>query len=260
MATVIAIANQKGGVGKTTTAINLAYALAGRGKQVLAIDGDPQGNLTAYFGHDPDELEQQGRTLYFSLVENRPLLELVLGNDPAFIPSSLGLAEAEPMLISNLYSNGQLTFRTRLKDVRERYDYVLIDCMPSLGMLTINSLAAADYVLVPTETEYLSSRGISQLFGSVEKVRRGLNPGLRVLGVLPTKYKQRHVHDNLVLDGVHAGMAGLGVRVFEPVLLSAAFSKASLEGKPTVVLSPDERGAQSYYKLADEILLYDSQP
>jgi chromosome partitioning protein len=258
MTTVIAITNQKGGVGKTTTTINLAHALAAKDKRVLAIDDDPQGNLTTYFGFDPDELERDERTLYFALVEGKPLASLVLGTNPALIPASIALANAEPALINNIYSNGQLTLRQQLRDIRENYDFVLIDCMPSLGMLTVNSLAAADCVLIPSETEYLSSRGIHQLFGSIDKVRHGLNPNLRVLGVLPTKYKPRHLHDNMVLEGVHAGMADLGVRVFDPIVLSTAFSKASFEGKPTVLLTPDVPGAQSYHKLADELIAYAS--
>ena len=122
--------------------------------------------------------------------------------------------------------------------------------------VTINSLVAADRVLIPSETEYLSSKGIRLLLNTIEKIQAGLNPELEVFGVLPTKYNQRYTHDQTVLTGVQAGMADRGIHVFEPIARSTAFSKASIEGKATVLATPDAPGVESYYKLADEIISY----
>jgi chromosome partitioning protein len=253
---VIAVANQKGGVGKTTTTVNLAHALISRGKTVLVIDADPQASLTTYLGHDPDQLEEDERTLYFAMIEGTPLSSLLVDGSPALVPSSIRLASAEPELIGNLLATPQNVLRTRIKEVRGRFDYVLIDCTPSLGLLTINALVAADRVLIPSETEYLSSKGIRLLLSTIEKVQVGLNPELEVLGVLPTKYNQRYTHDQAVLSGVQSGMADRGIRVFDPIARSTAFSKASIEGKATILATPDAPGVESYYKLADEIIAY----
>ena len=227
-----------------------------KGKRVLVIDADPQASLTTYLGHDADELEEAEQTLYFSLIEEKPLSQLILGDNPGLVPSSIRLANAEPELIGNVLQSGQMVLRNRLKEVRDQYDVILIDSMPSLGLLAINALVAADYVLIPSETEYLSSKGIRLLLATIDKIRRGLNPELEILGVLPTKYARRQVHDNTVLAGVQSGMADLGIRVFEPVARSTAFSKGSLENKPTVLIDPDAPGVDAYYKLADEILAY----
>jgi chromosome partitioning protein len=258
MATVIAIANQKGGVGKTTTTVNLAHALVERGKTVLMVDADPQASLTTYLGHDADRLEEEERTLYFAIIEGKPLSSLIIEGNPALVPSSIRLASAEPELIGNLLTSPQNVLRTRIKEIRGRFDYVLIDCTPSLGLLTINALVAADRVVIPSETEYLSSKGIRLLLNTIEKIQVGLNPELEVLGVLPTKYNQRFLHDNAVLSGVQAGMNDRGIRVFAPVARSTAFSKASIEAKATVLATPDAPGVDSYYKLADEIIAYGS--
>lgn len=255
MAKVIAIANQKGGVGKTTTTVNLAHALAQRGQRVLCIDADPQSNLTTYLGFDPDTLEEEERTLYFSLVKEKPLSVVTVAGNPALVPASIVLADAEIELGAKLLQLPYLILRKRLVEVREQYDFVLTDCMPSLGLLTANALASADYVLIPSATEYLSSKGIRLLLTkTIAEVRDGINPSLEVLGVVPTLYDKRTSDDKMMLEGLTKGLSGLGVRVFEPVPALSAFNKAALEKKATVLRDPDSPGAQAYYQLAEEVI------
>jgi chromosome partitioning protein len=255
MAKVIAIANQKGGVGKTTTTVNLAHALVQKGQRVLCIDADPQSNLTTYLGFDPDTLEEEERTLYFALVKDKPLSVVTVPGNPALIPASIVLADAEIELAAKLLQLPYLVLRKRLLQVREQYDLILIDCMPSLGLLTANALAAADYVLIPSATEYLSSKGIRLLLTkTIAEVRDGINPSLEVLGVVPTLYDRRTSDDKLMLEGLSKGLSGLGVRVFEPVPALSAFNKAALEKRATVLRDPDSPGAQAYYQLADEVI------
>lgn len=254
MSTVIAIANQKGGVGKTTSTINLAYALANRGKRVLAVDADPQASLTMYFDYDPDALEEQEKTLYFSLLGETPLEALVLGENPALVPSSIALADAEPELITNVLLSAPTALRDKLREIWDRYDFVLIDCSPSLGLLTVNAMTAADAILVPVKTDHLSFRGVERLFQTIEKIQRRLNPTLQIFGVLPTQYNPRNLHDNETLERVRAGLESRRVRMFEPINRSTAYDKASTEGKPTLELAPTTPGVQVYYAVADALI------
>lgn len=254
MSTVIAIANQKGGVGKTTSTINLAYALANRGKRVLTVDADPQASLTMYFNYDPDALEEQEKTLYFSLLSETPLEALTLGENPALVPSSIALADAEPELITNVLLSAPTVLRDKLREIRDRYDFILIDCTPSLGLLTVNAMTAADAVLVPVKTDHLSFRGVERLFQTIGKIQQRLNPTLHIFGVLPTQYNPRNLHDNDTLEQVRSGLGARNVRLFDPVNRSTAYDKASTEGRPTLEVAPETPGVQVYYAVADALI------
>jgi chromosome partitioning protein len=254
MATVIAIANRKGGVGKSTSTFNLALALARRGKQVLAIDNDPQASLTILFGHDHNQLDEEKKTLYFSIVGDRPLAELAIGENPKLIPASETLAAAESEFATNALLNGIHVMRERVKEVRGEYDFILIDCLPSLGILCLSALVASDYVLVPVETNNLSFRGVEMLFTNIAKIQARLNPRLAVLGVLPTKYNPRYTHDNEVLAIVRERLGIQGIRLFDPINRSTTFDKSSAVGRAAADIAPDVQGAQAYEKLADEIM------
>jgi cellulose biosynthesis protein BcsQ len=219
---------------------------------VLAIDNDPQGSLTILFGHDHNKLKKE-KTLYFSLVGERPLAELAIGENPKLIPANETLAGAESEFATNLLLNGVNAMRDRVQEVRGEYDFILIDCLPSLGVLCLGALVASDYVPVPVETNNLSFRGVEMLFKNVAKIQARLNPKLSVLGVLPTKYNPRYTHDNEVLSVVRDRLAAQHIRLFDPINRSTAFDKSSVEGKPALDISPNVQGAQAYEKLADEI-------
>ena len=206
MAVVIAVANQKGGVGKTTTTLNLGYLLAELGKRVLMIDADPQASLTSYLRCKTEELDEGQRTLYFALMRGVPLSSMLIDENPALVPTSIRLASAEPELYQGQLQDPQLRLRELIQEVRPRFDHILIDCAPSLGILTINALAAADKVLIPAQTEFLASKEISLLIDTINTVRVGLNPDLEIAGVLPTMYKTRQTHDEAVLSAMELGM------------------------------------------------------
>jgi len=254
MSKIVALANQKGGVGKTTSTINLAFALAQRGQRVLAVDFDPQGSLTLYFGYNPDELGDAGRTMYAALIGDKPMAALAIGGNPALVPASISLADAEPELLVRIMHSSQKALREKMKGLRGVYDFILIDCPPSLGLLTVNALVAADLALVPVKTDNLSFHGVARLFQTVEQIQGDLNPALRVLGILPTQYNARNVHDNEVLDGVRQALAGQPVRIFDPVHRSTAFDKATALGMPTIAVAPASAGVQPYHQVADTLI------
>jgi chromosome partitioning protein len=253
--TVIAVANQKGGVAKTTSTANLGFALAQRGRRVLLVDGDPQASLSIYLGHQPFELQEQERSLYFALVHGRPLAPLVLGGNPALVASSIRLAKADRELMQAMrYSDTLL--RDLLAEVSGEYDHVLIDCMPHLGILTSNALTAADLVLIPVRTEYLSIEGIPLILEEIEETRLRSNRNLRVLGILPTMFSRSFTQDQEALAALEAIAAAQRLRVFDPVARSTEYDKATSQGAPTLVLSPKAPGVDAYFKLADAVIAH----
>jgi chromosome partitioning protein len=244
---VIALANQKGGVAKTTTTLNLGVALVERGKRVLCVDLDPQSNLTMSQGIDPDELD---RTMFDVLVHKTPLEDVILEREIDLAASSIDLAGAELALSSMI--GRERALQKALLPVRGRYDFVLIDTPPSLGLLTINALTAADGVIVPVQCEYLSLRGLIQLENTLTMIRENLNPDVRIAGILPTMFDGRTLHSR---EAVEILQENFGDLVFETkIRKTIRYAEAPVKG--TSVLKYDSKGkaAKAYRDLAEEVL------
>ena len=255
MSRVIAIANQKGGVGKTTTAINLGASLAVAEKRTLVIDIDPQGNATSGLGI---QRREGAPTIYEVLVEGKPMGEAILPeiHFPCLdvVPSTRDLVGAEIELVG--VGSRELVLRRALASIRERYDYVLVDCPPSLGLLTLNTLIAADSVLIPIQCEFYALEGLSQLLNTVRLVQRGLNPSLEIEGVLLTMYDRRLNLSRQVADEAREYFGGRVYRTTIP--RNVRLAEAPSFGKPIVQYDVLSAGAQSYLSLAREVLARDA--
>ena len=247
----IAIVNQKGGVGKTTTAVNLGASLSILGSKVLLIDIDPQGNTTSGLGIDKRSIATD---IYAVLLADAPLATAIVSSgvpDLDLVPATLALAGAEIELVSALSRETRL--RRALAPVAGAYDYILIDCPPSLGLLTLNALTAAAEVLIPVQAEYYALEGLSQLTTIVGRVREALNPDLRISGVLVTMYDGRTRLATDVLDEVHAFFPS---QVFKTQIpRNIRLSEAPSYGKPAALLDVKSRGAQAYLALAREVVV-----
>ena len=247
MARVIAFANQKGGVAKTTTTLNLGVALAEQGLRVLAVDLDPQGNLTMSQGWNPDEID---RSMFDVLVHRLPISEIVRSNEIDVGVSSIDLAGAELALASMI--GRERALEKALMPVRENYDYVLIDTPPSLGLLTINALVAADGVIVPVQCEYLSLRGLVQLENTLSMIRENLNPTVEIRGILPTMYDKRLTHSR---EADEILRENFGELVFNTrIRKTIRYAEAPVTGTSVLAYEPDGEAAELYRDLAKEVL------
>jgi chromosome partitioning protein len=256
MSTIIAIGNQKGGVAKTTSTFNLAYALVEQGQRVLCIDADPQASLTEYFGCDSVDLGAKKQTLYFGLVgdEPTPLSQLVQGDNPALIAANITLAQAEADLRAQQAIPPQTVLRKQLRAVREQYDYILIDCQPSLGILPVNALAAANLVLIPVEPTRLATASLPDFFDTLRTVRRHLNAELTVWGIRPTRYDGRKRHHGEQLAQIQAFGQQQHVPVLEPVKFTTMFERASDEGKPVTAMGNGLNIIENYQRIAAQLI------
>jgi chromosome partitioning protein len=244
---VIAFANQKGGVAKTTTTLNLAVAFAERGSRVLCIDMDPQGNLTMSQGIDPDTVEQ---SMYDVLVHGMSIREVIRKREIDIACSSIDLAGAEIAMSAMI--GRERSLQRALKPVAEDYDFVCIDTPPSLGLLTINALTAADKVIVPVQCEYLSMRGLIQLQNTLQMIRENLNPDVEIEGILPTLMDTRTVHAKEAIEILEENF---GDRVFASrIKKTIRFAEAPVKGMSVLKYDPDGMAAQSYRDLAKEVL------
>jgi chromosome partitioning protein len=247
MAQVLAFANQKGGVAKTTSTVNLGVALVEMGKRVLAVDMDPQGNLTMSQGIDPENLE---KSMYDVLVHRLPIEDVIVSNEIDVAASTIDLAGAEMALSTQI--GRERALEKALKPVLKRYDFVLIDTPPSLGLLTINALAASDGVIVPVQCEYLSLRGLLQLERTLEMIRENINPKVKIRGILPTLFDARTLHGR---EAVEILKENFGPLVFDTVVRKTIkFAEAPVQGSSVLKYDPRGKGAEAYRSLAREVL------
>jgi len=250
-ARVIALCNQKGGVGKTTSTINLGAALTEFGRRVLLVDFDPQGALSVGLGVQPHQLE---RTTYNLLMERSVGIDEVLlkTNVPGMdlLPSNIDLSAAEVQLVNEVAR--EQTLARALAPVLNDYDFVLIDCQPSLGLLTVNALTAAHGVIIPLECEFFSLRGVALLIDTIDKVQQRLNPALRLEGILATMYDGRTLHGREVYSRV---LEAFGDKVFDTVISrTVRFPETTVAGEPITTWAPTSNGAVAYRELAMEVL------
>ncbi len=251
MSRVISIVNQKGGVGKTTTAVNVASALTHLGQRVLLVDMDPQANATSGVGVDPHSLE---RSIYDVLVHKMPIEDVLV--DTAVdgmhaAPSGVDVAGATVELVP--LERREFRLRDALVAVQEQYDFILIDCPPSLGILTVNGIVGSNEVLIPVQTEYLALEGLGQLLRTIELVREHLQPELSVLGAVLTMYDKRNKLSNAVFNDIYQFFPN---KVFRSVIpRNVRLAEAPSHGKPVTEYDKSSKGAKAYKKLAQEIMI-----
>jgi len=244
---VVALANQKGGVAKTTTTFNLGVAFVERGLKVLCIDLDPQGNLTMSQGLNPDAIE---RSMFDVLVHRLPIEEVIEPREVDLAVSSIDLAGAELALSSQI--GRERALQKAIEPIRSRYDYILIDTPPSLGLLTINAFVAATGVIVPVQTEYLSLRGLVQLENTLEMVRENLNPEVSIIGIVPTMFDKRITHSREADEILRENFGDL---VYQTrIRKTIRFAEAPVKGTSVLGYEPSGEAAEMYRDLAKEVL------
>jgi len=246
-ARTIAFANQKGGVAKTTTTLNLGVALAEQGKRVLAIDLDPQGNLTMSQGWNPDEID---RSMFDVLVHRLPITEIIRTNEIDVGVASIDLAGAELSLSSMI--GRERALEKALAPVQESYDYILIDTPPSLGLLTINAFVAAQGVIVPVQCEYLSLRGLVQLENTLTMIRENLNPNVAIQGILPTMFDKRLLHSREAVEILRENFGDLVLET--KIRKTVRYAEAPVKGQSILKYDPSGDAAFMYRQLAKEVL------
>lgn len=251
MGKIIAIANQKGGVGKTTTSINLSASLAEMGKKVLVVDSDPQGNTTSGFGIDKNEIQ---KTFYDLLLNNCNFYDAKISiqnfNKLDVLPSNIELSGAEIELINT--ESREYILKNIIQNIQQEYDYIIIDCPPSLNLLTINALTAANSILVPLQCEYYALEGLSQLIYTINLVQKKLNPNLQIEGVVFTMFDAR---TNLSLQVVEEVKQHLGKNVYRSIIpRNVRLSEAPSHGIPINIYDKKSKGAEAYMLLAEEVI------
>uniref|UniRef100_UPI004056AA4E ParA family protein n=1 Tax=Acetatifactor sp. TaxID=1872090 RepID=UPI004056AA4E len=256
MGKVIALVNQKGGVGKTTATINLGIGLAQAGKRVLLIDGDPQGSLTDCLGFpEPDEMEITLANVMLNIMNEveMPANYGILFHEEQIevLPANIELSGIEVTLVNTMCR--ELVLKNYIEQIRSLYDYILIDCMPALGLLTINALAAADTVIIPVQAAAPSVRGLQQLIRTIGKVRKQVNPRLQIRGILPNMVDNRTTYARGVVDLLKSSY-GDQLKVFECIPRSVRMEETSAEGKSIYKHEPKGKTAEAYYKLVGEVL------
>ena len=252
MGKVVAVANQKGGVGKTTTAINLSSAIALEGKSVLLIDMDPQGNSTSGLGVDQGSLENR---TYTCLVRTSTILESSIETSVAglsLLPANADLAGAEVELVNIEGREGHL--RAIIGEIREKYDFIFLDCPPALGILTINALTAADSVLIPVQCEYYAMEGLTRLIGSIDLVRQSFNPSLELEGIVLTMFDSRNTLSRQVAEQIRSHLVD---KVYQAVIpRNVSLAEAPSYGRPGILYNVASAGSQAYVTLAKEFIAH----
>lgn len=250
MGKIIAIANQKGGVGKTTTSVNLSACLAHLGKKVLLIDSDPQGNATSGVGVNKGDVQD---CIYNILIDDVPVRDVILPTvieNLEVVPATISLAGAEIELVSTI--SREVRMKQAIRDIKDDYDYVIIDCPPSLGLLTLNALTASDSIIIPVQCEYYALEGLSQLLSTIRLVQKHLNEELYIDGVLLTMFDAR---TNLGIQVIEEVKKYFQDKVYKTIIpRNVRLSEAPSHGKPIILYDPRSKGAEVYLELAKEVV------